>query len=434
MKQKYTLKTAAVILLSVLTVNVFAQKDTTEFEVGKKKLIIIDKKTQNENAVYNLEKGKEAFENEIIIVEKLIQDREKEMKELEFQIQTLIKNLHTDGAGKKIKIEYKISGIDDSKIDSINKEIETEIEKDIDIIILGDENEISDSLKRIPDFNTEELQMLIKKLEQQKELLNLNTKKKYAFEYGIQEIEKGIEEIEKGLGEMDDELKTIDSEREDKREKKENRKSRFNAHLSGFDFGILNFLNNRNTFISEEDAGIIAVIPEKTFSYGLNLFEFNIPITKNSLGFATGAGIEWNSLNLSENVNLYKASDGVIVAIETGITDVKRNKLNVTYITIPLVLEFQTPVKNKKLYVSAGAFGGIRGWSKQKLVYEVGGVKYKDKTKDDFSLSPFRYGLTARVGYGDVGIFAEYSLVPLFKDGKGPEMYPIMIGVRLADF
>jgi|GEM_PF-1252605 len=419
MKQKYTLKTAAVILLSVLTVNVFAQKDTTEFEVGKKKLIIIDKKTQNENAVYNLEKGKEAFENEIIIVEKLIQDREKEMKELEFQIQTLIKNLQTDGAGKKIKIEYKISGIDDSKIDSI---------------ILRDENEISDSLKRIPDFNTEELQMLIKKLEQQKELLNLNTKKKYAFEYGIQEIEKGIEEIEKGLGEMDDELKTIDSEREDKREKKENRKSRFNAHLSGFDFGILNFLNNRNTFISEEDAGIIAVIPEKTFSYGLNLFEFNIPITKNSLGFATGAGIEWNSLNLSENVNLYKASDGVIVALETGITDVKRNKLNVTYITIPLVLEFQTPVKNKKLYVSAGAFGGIRGWSKQKLVYEVGGVKYKDKTKDDFSLSPFRYGLTARVGYGDVGIFAEYSLVPLFKDGKGPEMYPIMIGVRLADF
>ncbi len=31
-------------------------------------------------------------------------------------------------------------------------------------------------------------------------------------------------------------------------------------------------------------------------------------------------------------------------------------------------------------------------------------------------------------------IFANYNLTPLYKSGKGPELYPVSIGFILADF
>ena len=113
---------------------------------------------------------------------------------------------------------------------------------------------------------------------------------------------------------------------------------------------------------------------------------------------------------------------------------VRKNKLNIAYIRVPLILEYQTPVKSRKFYVGLGLFGEIRGWSKQRQKYEINGVTYKDKKVDNFQLSPFTYGVSARAGYGDIGVFIEYTLVPLFKNGKGPEMYPVMVGIRVLDF
>lgn len=44
-----------------------------------------------------------------------------------------------------------------------------------------------------------------------------------------------------------------------------------------------------------------------------------------------------------------------------------------------------------------------------------------------------RFDLTARVNFGDLGLFVNYSLTPLFKDGKGPELYPMMVGISFPN-
>ncbi len=146
--------------------------------------------------------------------------------------------------------------------------------------------------------------------------------------------------------------------------------------------------------------------------------------------------MEWNSMALVENINLYEDINGVIQAeyIDVNEKDFKKNKLNAAYITVPVLFEFQIPVKHRKIYFGAGLVGSMRAWSKQKQKYEIDGKKYKDKTLDDFQLSPFRYTITARVGYGGIGLFADYTPVQLFKDGSGPEIYPIMIGLHIIDF
>src|SRR5690606_30868686 len=53
-------------------------------------------------------------------------------------------------------------------------------------------------------------------------------------------------------------------------------------------------------------------------------------------------------------------------------------------------------------------------------------IKYKEnsevkqlKNKQDFNLTKFRYGLTARIGVGNFSLFGYYNLTPLFEEGKG---------------
>jgi hypothetical protein len=60
------------------------------------------------------------------------------------------------------------------------------------------------------------------------------------------------------------------------------------------------------------------------------------------------------------------------------------------------------------------------------------GEKSKEKNKGDFNLSPLRWGVTARVGYKDVSLFANYYMTSLFKPGRGPELYPFTIGLAIT--
>jgi hypothetical protein len=86
--------------------------------------------------------------------------------------------------------------------------------------------------------------------------------------------------------------------------------------------------------------------------------------------------------------------------------------------------------RSNQLFVSGGVIGGINLGSHTK-------VKDKDsKSKDrgSFNIEPFKYALTARVGLKDINLYANYSLSPLFKEDKGPELFPFTIGISLVNF
>jgi hypothetical protein len=66
------------------------------------------------------------------------------------------------------------------------------------------------------------------------------------------------------------------------------------------------------------------------------------------------------------------------------------------------------------------------------MVFEDG---HTVKSYRDFSLNMLRYGMTARVGYGNFQLFGTYYRTPLFQKGKGPggiDLYPFEIGVALS--
>ena len=58
---------------------------------------------------------------------------------------------------------------------------------------------------------------------------------------------------------------------------------------------------------------------------------------------------------------------------------------------------------------------------------------YQDKMKVKHysvpNINKFRYGVTARFGYGPFNLIAYYSLSKLFEDNLGPELTPISVGI-----
>ncbi len=57
-------------------------------------------------------------------------------------------------------------------------------------------------------------------------------------------------------------------------------------------------------------------------------------------------------------------------------------------------------------------------------------------------MNPYRYGLTTRIGAGNLSVYGYYSLIPVFEKGKGPndgkgpynEVTNYTVGLTLAIF
>jgi len=213
--------------------------------------------------------------------------------------------------------------------------------------------------------------------------------------------------------------------------KSKKHKKRFNSNLGGIGFGINGYLSPSQNIVLTGAEEQLSLNYGRSWLFYINGFEFNIPVIKNQAGFASALGLEFNNYFFDYNIVFSNSPTGLLVSYDT-INKFKKNKLVVPVLTMPLIFEFQVPTKDKKIHVGVGAIGGLRIGSHTKQVYYVDGNKIKDKTRGSFNLNYFRYSLTARVGYGKTSLFANYTPTALFKEGKGPELYPWAAGIHLA--
>jgi hypothetical protein len=106
-----------------------------------------------------------------------------------------------------------------------------------------------------------------------------------------------------------------------------------------------------------------------------------------------------------------------------------KNKLAVTYLTIPLNLTFKTKLaKDNWLVYGVGLSTGFRisSWTKQ-ISSELG----KQKNHDPFNLNPFNTCITGEIGIDNkVRLYASYQLTSLDKDIMN--QHPFCIGIRFG--
>lgn len=204
------------------------------------------------------------------------------------------------------------------------------------------------------------------------------------------------------------------------------------AHWGGFEMGVNGFLNSDNGFDMENE--LYDLDYARSFVFNLHLFEAKLPFFKGHGGLVTGLGFSWHNYQFKGGTNLFTTNDSTWAANDT-LFSYDKNKLKMGYIKVPLLLEFNTSLDNdKSFHIAGGVEAGFRIASKTKQKFEYEGETYKTKVKGHYNLNPWKFSAVARIGYGPVTLFANYSLTTLFEKDKGPEIYPFEVGVTLIPF
>jgi hypothetical protein len=207
---------------------------------------------------------------------------------------------------------------------------------------------------------------------------------------------------------------------------------RYKGHWAGFEFGLNNYVNSSFSFDRTEDDKFMDIKPGGSWNFNLNFAQYSLGLGSDKFGITTGAGIEWNNYHFIDSNSIQK-QDGMIVGKPIP-ENAQKNRFQTTYLTIPLLLEYQFPnvIRKNRAYIAAGGIMGIKLFSNTKIKYSEGGSKQKEKYKNDYYLNSLRFGLTARLGYKDCAIYMNYYLTPLFIEDHGPELYPLAAGFVIS--
>ncbi len=161
-----------------------------------------------------------------------------------------------------------------------------------------------------------------------------------------------------------------------------------------------------------------------------NLFDMTF-YRYRSLVLFTGLGVEINNFRFSDNVTL-RSDNGVTLPEPVVFEDVAKSKLVTTYLNLPVMAELSLGGKGKG-YVN---FGGVVGWRMSghtKVKYEMGGQTYKLKQDaKDLNLANFHAGICIGGGYSHFGLAVSYYPTQIFKDGHGPYVQQVNIGISLT--
>jgi len=187
------------------------------------------------------------------------------------------------------------------------------------------------------------------------------------------------------------------------------------AHWAGVDFGFNVIVNGAGGQSFPGEPYLKNDIARSQI-WNLNILEHKFKIVKEYVGLTTGLGFHFNQISFDNNYILGKNGDSTFALMDT-VLSYEKNKLRATYLTVPLLLEFNTNKNNNRgFYFAAGVVGGLRIGSRYKTVHKDNGERVKSVQRGDYNLSPFKLDLTARLGYGSFGAFATYNLIPVFED------------------
>ena len=223
----------------------------------------------------------------------------------------------------------------------------------------------------------------------------------------------------------------LPQDEEDNDKRRRNRR-RFTPHWSGVEFGMNNYLTSDYSTSLPPSLSYMDLNTGRSFNLNINFAQLGIGLTRR-FGLVTGVGFEFNNYHFDGNNSITKNDLGEIESYfpDPGIV-YDKSKLATSYFVIPLMIEAQIPVnRGNTLNLAAGVIGGAKIGSHTKVVFYDDG-KQKVKEKNDFSLNEIRYGPTVRIGYDSFQIYGTYYMNGLFNENKGPELYPVQIGIAFT--
>ena len=175
-------------------------------------------------------------------------------------------------------------------------------------------------------------------------------------------------------------------------------------------------------------------IEPKTINPGANVFgSYNYMFGESNVSFSPGLGLSMH--NLYSDSWLKATPDSTYFEPVIDTLSFKKSKLTATYLDIPIELRYKS--KGEFRLAVGFKFGFlIRGHTKYKGNDYIDGTTQEViiKKKKLAFMEKNRYGFTGRIGYKWFNLWGYYQLSTLFEKGKGPEMYPISVGITIIPF
>ena len=169
----------------------------------------------------------------------------------------------------------------------------------------------------------------------------------------------------------------------------------------------------------------------RTIHQGASVFGmYNFQLGESTSTFGVGLGIRNHNMYSNSKIDTIK---GDVITFSPITEQYKRSKINLTYLDIPMELKFR--FKNE-MKLGVGFKIGYLISSKEKYIGDTPekATRVTIKQKTISQLEPYTYGFTFRFGYKSVNLFGYYQISQMFKRDKGPELYPVSIGITLTPF
>lgn len=167
---------------------------------------------------------------------------------------------------------------------------------------------------------------------------------------------------------------------------------------------------------------------------------FNTRLAKNNnlLHAKYGLSLMYNNLRATDNRSFVVNGDQTDL-VENPI-NLKDSRFRNVYLVLPVHLEFDFTKKkvagdrtyyrtHESFRFGVGGYAGVNLKSKQIIRYEVDDHTVKERTKGDFNVNDFIYGLSAYIGYGEISLYAKYDLNTIFRD-NAVDQNNVSVGVR----
>ena len=234
---------------------------------------------------------------------------------------------------------------------------------------------------------------------------------------------------------------------EEVRVKRNKRKSNINYFI--FDLGFANWSNQTNFpttggFVANRPSTLAFTNEDlklrggKSINFNFWLFMQKIPLFKTNVNLKYGLGVEWFNYALRSPISFRES--GILPGTSTATNapfvyrdsiSFSKNKFNLKYITVPLMLNFSTtkqkgkPTLSTSLGVSASYL--IRERNKQ-----ISSERGKNKNQGDYDLQRFKLSYIGEIGLGSIRLYGSYSPKSIFE--RSLDVRPYVIGFRFSNW
>jgi Outer membrane protein beta-barrel domain len=181
---------------------------------------------------------------------------------------------------------------------------------------------------------------------------------------------------------------------------------------------------------------------KKGLSRGGNIYVMMDKPFKNNPRFSAGFGIGIGTSNMYfKNYSIdIKSTSTKLPFISLDSADrFKKYKISTAFLEVPVELRFTAdPEKSSKsLKAAIGVKVGtlINVHTKGKILQNKNGGtinSYTEKINNKRYFNTTRLAITGRIGYGNFSLFGSYQVNNLLKDGVGPDIKPLQIGICVS--